>query len=137
MRRALALAALIAVSAAGTADAAHWTKYVEADGGLAWSYDGDYSYKDRATGRLVVMQAISKPAANMGPAGPGEENGVGSVVALDCAKHNMIVMSAYKPSAPLNIKGAWREDTPKKAEGPENQALFAAVCSQMARVPVK
>ena len=101
MRRALALAALIAVSAAGSAYAAHWTKYVDADGGLAWSYDADYSYKDRQTGRLVVMQAISKPEANMGPAGPGEANGVGSVVALDCAKKNMIMMSGYKPSAPL------------------------------------
>ena len=36
MRRALALAALIAASAAaGTAAAEHWTKYVDVDGGTA------------------------------------------------------------------------------------------------------
>src|SRR3546814_10085275 len=91
MRRALALAALIAASAAaGTAAAEHWTKYVDADGGTAWSYDGDYTYKDRETGRLVVMQAISKPAANLGPSAPGKADGVGSVVAIDCAKKNLI-----------------------------------------------
>ena len=137
MRRALALAALIAVSAAGSAYAAHWTKYVDADGGLAWSYDADFSYKDRQTGRLVVMQAISKPEANMGPAGPGEANGVGSVVALDCAKKNMIMMSGYKPSAPLSIRGDWRQESPKKAAGPENEALIAAVCPHIDHVPVK
>ena len=137
MLRALALATLIAVSAAGAASAAHWTKYVDADNGIAWSYDGDYSYKDRATGRLVVIQAISKPAASLGPAGPGEDNGVGSVVAIDCGKKNLISISNYSPSKPLSIRGNWRDETPKKAAGPENEALMAAVCPHIDHVPVK
>src|SRR6185503_2386666 len=87
MRRALALVvAASALAFAGAAAAEHWTKYVDVDGGLAWSYDADYSYKDSQTGRLVVMQAVSKPAANMGPGAPGNPQGVGSVIAIDCGK---------------------------------------------------
>ncbi|MFL5298648.1 MAG: hypothetical protein ACJ798_19890 [Phenylobacterium sp.] len=137
MRRALALAALITVTAVGTASAEHWTKYVDVPGGLAWSYDADYTYKDKQTGRIVVMQAISKPDANKGPAKPGDPNGVGSVVALDCAKKNLIALGGYKPSAPLQIKEGWRSDTPKRAEGAENEALVAAVCANADKAPVK
>ena len=61
----------------GAASAETWKKYTEADNGIAWSYDADYAYKDRATGRIVVMQAISKPSANLGPSGPGKPDGVG------------------------------------------------------------
>jgi hypothetical protein len=138
MRRALALAALIALAAAGTASAEHWTKYTDGSAaGTAWSYDADYSYKDRQTGRLVVMQAISKPESKLGPSAPGAADGVGSVVAIDCAKKNMIMMSGYSPSKPLNIHGNWREDTPKKAEGAENQALISATCPLIDHVPAK
>jgi len=137
MRRALALAVTAALALGGVATAETWTKYVDAGNGTAWSYDGDYSYKDKATGRLVVMQAISKPAANLGPAGPGKSDGVGSIVAIDCAKKNMIMLGNYKPSAPLAVKDTWRQDTPKKAEGPENEALMAAVCPHIDHVPVK
>lgn len=138
MRRALALAALIAFTTAGAAYAEHWTKYVDVPAnGTAWSYDGDYSYKDRATGRLVIMQAVSKPSANLGPSAPGKPDGVGSVVALDCAKKNLISLSSYSPSKPLDIKSNWREDTPKKADGVENDALLAAVCPHIDHVPVK
>ncbi len=138
MRRALALAALIAATAvAGTAAAAHWTKYVDVDGGKAWSYDGDYSYKDKATGRLVVMQAISVPEKNLGPGAPGAADGVGSVVAIDCTKKNLISMGSYTPSKPMEIKESWRTDTPKKAAGAENEALLAAVCPHIAHVPEK
>ena len=138
MRRALALAvAASALAFAGAAAAEHWTKYVDVDGGLAWSYDADYSYKDAQTGRLVVMQAVSKPAANMGPAAPGNPQGVGSVVAIDCGKHNMIQMGGYKPNQALDIKSTWRSDTPKKADGAENEALIAAVCPHIDHVPVK
>ena len=135
MRRALALAALIALSTAGAAYAEHWTKFANGDNGTEWSYDGDYSYKDKQTGRLVVMQAISKPSANLAPSGPG--TGVGYVYALDCAKHNLIMMSAYKPSQPLSIPENWRSNTPKKAGGAEDEALFAAVCPHIDHVPVK
>src|SRR4051812_15775320 len=138
MRRAIALTALIAASAiAGGAAAEKWTKYVDVDGGTAWSYDGDYSYKDKATGRLVVMQAISKPAANLGPGAPGKADGVGSIVAIDCAKKNLIPLGAYSPSKPLDLKANWRSETPKKAAGAENEALMAAVCPHIDHVPEK
>ena len=82
MRRALALAALIAASAsalAAPAFAEHWTKFADGANGIEWSYDNDYVYKDKLTGRLVVMQAISKPSANLMPSGP--PTGVGAVCA--------------------------------------------------------
>jgi hypothetical protein len=135
MRRALALAALIALSTTGAAYAEHWTKFADGANGIEWSYDGDYMYKDKQTGRLVVMQAISKPSANLLPAGP--DKGVGSVYAMDCQKKNVIVLGAYKPSAPFAIPAGWRSDTPKKLGGAEDEALFAAVCPHMDQLPVK
>ena len=135
MRRALALAALVALTAAGAAHAEHWTKFVDGPSGTEWSYDGDYSYKDKQSGRLVVMQAISKPSVNIAPGGPG--TGVGYVYALDCAKHNLILMGSYKPSAALSIPDNWRSATPKKSGGPEDEALFSAVCPHIDHVPVK
>lgn len=137
MRRALALAAIIALSAAGSAGAETWTKYVDGANGTAWSYDADYLYKDKKSGRLVVMQAISKPEANLGPSAPGKPDGVGSVVAVDCGKKNLIQMAAYTPSEPLAIDAGWRKETPKRAQGPENEALLAAVCPHVDHVPVK
>jgi hypothetical protein len=140
MRRALALAALVTLSttalgAAGAAHAESWTKFTNGDNGTEWSYDKDYTYKDRQTGRIVVMQAISKPSANIAPGGPGK--GVGYVYALDCAKHNLIMVASYKPSAQFAIPNDWRANTPKKAGGPEDEALFSAVCPSMGTVPVK
>jgi hypothetical protein len=137
MRRALALAALLALSAAGAASAETWKKYTEADNGTAWSIDTDYSYKDRTTGRVVVMQAISKPAANLGPSAPGKPDGVGSVVALDCQNRNMIMLGSYTPSKPLALAPTWRSDTPKKAAGQDNEALLATVCPGAASLPQK
>jgi len=136
MRRAIALATALTLIA-GAASAETWTKYVDGANGTQWSYDGDYSYKDKATGRLVVMQAISKPEAKLGPSGPGKPDGVGSVVAIDCAKKNMIPLGSYKPSAPLAINDEWRKATPKKAEDADNEALMAAVCPHIDHVPVK
>lgn len=136
MRRALALAALLAISATTAASAETWKKYVSGDNGTAWSYDADSIYRDKATGRVVVMQAISKPSANLGPSGPGKPDGVGSVVALDCEKHNLIVVGSYKPGQDLST-GDWRSDTPKKADGSDNNALFAAVCPLGSRAPLK
>jgi hypothetical protein len=138
MRRVLALAVPVAALAlAGPATGATWKKYVDANGGLAWSYDADYTYKDRQSGRLVVLQAVSKPEAHIGPGEPGADDGVGNVVALDCAKKNMIMLGSYKPSVPLEIKETWRLDTPKKAEGADNEALIAAVCPTANSAPVK
>ena len=136
MRRATALAALIAAgSSAGAASAAHWVKFADGGNGIEWSYDSDYTYKDKATGRLVVMQAISKPSANLMPSGP--PTGVGSVYAIDCGKKNVINMGAYKPSVTFAIADSWRSDTPKKLGGPEDESLVAAVCPAADKAPVK
>lgn len=137
MRRALALAATLSLAAAGAAHAEKWTKYIDGDNGIQWSYDGDYTYKDRVSGRLVVMQAISKPEAKLGPSGPGKSDGVGSVVAIDCKSKNFLSVASYKPNAALEIPANWREGTPKKAAGADNEALMAAVCPHIDHVPVK
>lgn len=137
MRRALALAATLSLAAAGAAHAEKWTKYVDAGNGIEWSYDGDFTYKDRVSGRLVVMQAISKPEAKLGPSGPGKADGVGSVVAIDCKSKNFLAVASYKPNVALDIPSNWREGTPKKAVGADNEALMAAVCPHVDHVPVK
>jgi hypothetical protein len=131
MRRALALAALIALAAAGTASAETWKKYANGDNGTEWSYDADYSYKDKDTGRVVVMKAISKPSASIAPGGPGK--GVGFVEAVDCRAGTSLPMGSYKPSGDLAINADWRKGAAKKAD-PE---LLSAVCSTAAKLPVK
>ena len=136
MRRAIALAAILSLTA-GAASAEAWKKYVDAGNGIEWSYDGDYTYKDRVSGRIVVMQAISKPEAKLGPSGPGKPDGVGSVVAIDCKAKNMISVASYKPNIALDIPSNWRESAPKKATGPDNEALMAAVCTNAGDLPVK
>jgi hypothetical protein len=135
MRRALALAALMTVAAATAASAETWKKYVDIGSGKAWSYDADSAYKDRATGRVVVMQAISAPG--LGPSAPGKPDGVGSVVAIDCQAKNMIVLGSYAPSKPLALSPTWRSEAPKKASGSDNEALVAAVCAGAASYPSK
>lgn len=137
MRRAFALATLAAVAFGGAAAAETWTKFVDAGNGTEWSYDADYTYKDRQSGRLVVMQAISKPASKLGPSGPGKPDGVGYVYALDCKAKNLISLAQYTPSKPLKIAADWRKASPKKAAGPENEAFLAAVCPHAERAPVK
>ena len=131
MRRALALAGLMAITAATAAAADTWKKYADGENGTEWSYNSDYSYKDKDTGRVVVMKAISKPSANIAPNGPGA--GVGFVEAIDCDKGTTIVMGSYKPSSDLAINSQWRQATPKKAE-PE---LISAVCPSAGKLPVK
>jgi hypothetical protein len=136
MRRVIALSAAFAFAAASVS-AETWTKFVDGPNGTQWSYDNDYTYKDKASGRVVVMQAVSKPEAKLGPSGPGKPDGVGYVYAIDCAKKNLITVAAYKPSATLVIPANWRETTPKKASGAENEALLAAVCPHAEHVPVR
>lgn len=135
MRRVIALAALTALATAGAASAETWTQFATMENGATVSYDSDYTYKDRASGRLIVMQALSKGA--LGPSAPGKADSVGSVVALDCKNKNMVSLASYRPNAPLDIKATWRTDTPKKATGADNQALIAAVCPHADHVPVK
>ncbi len=130
MRRAFALAAALSLIA-GAASAEKWTKYADGDGGTEWSYDGDYSYKDKDSGRLVVMKAISKPSANIAPGGP--DKGVGFVEALDCKGGTSLRMGAYKPSTGLQMDDGWRKAQAK----PADKALVAAVCPHIDHVPVK
>lgn len=141
MRRALLIAAALSFTAASfsasQASAENWVKYVDGDGGIEWAYDADYTYRDRVSNRLVVMQAVAKPSAKLGPSGPGKPDGVGNVVAINCQDKNLITLGAYKPSAPLDIKATWRSDTPKKATGADNIALIAAVCPKASEAPVK
>ncbi len=135
MRRALALATLAAVAVAGSASAETWTKFFTMENGADVSYDADYTYKDRQSGRLIVMQALSK--GTLGPAAPGRADSVGSVVALDCGAKNLIALASYRPNTPLDVKATWRSDTPKKAGGADNEALIKAVCPHADHVPVK
>ncbi|ODT88877.1 hypothetical protein [Phenylobacterium sp. SCN 70-31] len=134
MRRAIALAAALSILA-GSAAAETWTKFHTMENGADISYDSDYTYKDSQTGRLIVMQALSK--GTLGPSAPGKADSVGSVIALDCAKKNIISLANYRPNQPLDIKANWRSDTPKKAEGADNTALIASVCPHAEHAPVK
>lgn len=135
MRRALALAVTAAFAITGVASAETWTKFATLENGADVSYDADYTYKDRQSGRLVVMQALSKGA--IGPSAPGKSDGIGSVVAIDCSKKNFIALGSYKPSADLAIKATWRSDTPKKADAADYAALVTAVCATADKAPVK
>jgi len=135
MRRALALATALSLAAAGAASAESWTKVFTLDNGADVNVDTDYTYKDRSTGRLIVMQALSK--GEIGPSAPGKADSIGSVTAIDCAKKNLITLANYRPNQPLDIKSTWRSETPKKAAGPDNEAVLAAVCPHADHVPVK
>ena len=133
MRRALALAVTAAFAVTGVASAETWTKFVTLENGADVSYDKDYIYKDRQSGRFVVMQALSK--GTLGPSAPGKADSVGSVVAIDCANRNMISMASYRPNTPLDVKPSWRSDTPKRVSGADNEALVKAVCPLASDVP--
>jgi hypothetical protein len=130
MRRALALAAALTLIA-GAARAETWVKYANGDNGTEWSFDKDYAYKDQATGRLVVMKAISKPSANIAPGGP--DKGVGFVEAIDCKGATSLKMGAYKPSTGLSMDDAWRKGKAVAAD----KDLMKAACPLLASAPVK
>ncbi|WP_293678441.1 hypothetical protein [uncultured Phenylobacterium sp.] len=135
MRRALALAVTAAFVVTGVAQAETWTKFATMENGTDVSYDKDYTYRDKQSGRLVVMQALSK--GNLGPSAPGKADSVGTVVAFDCSSKNMIAIASYRPDAPLEIDERWRSDKPKKVSGSDNEALLKAVCADSSKVPVR
>lgn len=143
MRRLIAYAALTTFSLASLAmaPAAHaetWKPYSELDAnGVQWAYEADYSYRDVSSGRVVVMHAISKPAAKLGPSGPGKPDGAGSVVALNCNDRNMISVGSYTPSKPLEIANNWRTNNAKKIESALDKALFTAICVDTASLPAR
>ena len=64
MRRAFALAAIAALACGSAAAAETWTKFFTMENGADVSYDKDYVYKDRQSGRFVVMQALSNDDIN-------------------------------------------------------------------------
>lgn len=140
MRRAPAIAALSVLALALPAVAETWTAYTEpTDKGLQWSFDADYSYRDAATGRIVVMTAVGKVGATprMGPSAPGAADGVGFIYALDCKSKNLIPMGSYSPKKPLEIAGDWRSAAPKKADGSDDAALMRQACAASASLPTK
>lgn len=134
MRRALALATILSL-VAGAASAETWTKFFTMENGADVSFDKDYTYKDKKTGRLVIMQALSK--GEFGPSAPGKADSVGTLVALDCGSRNLLSVGSYRPNAPVEMRDDWRGDKPSKADGPDNAALIAAVCPTADSVPVK
>jgi hypothetical protein len=129
--RAFALAAVLTLAVAGNASAERWVKYTNGDNGTEWSYDADYSYRDKASGRVVVMKAISKPSAGIAPGGP--DKGVGFVDAIDCRAKNSLQVAAYKPSTGLAEDANWRGAKAKPMDAP----LGAAVCKAVASLPEK
>ena len=135
MRRALALSVTAALVSAGAAHAETWTKIYTSDNGATAYIDTDYTYKDRETYRLVVMWALS--SATRGPPPPGKADRVGKVVALDCAKKNLIVIASYRPTIPPDVNDDWRTETPNLAVGAFNEALIAAVCPTANKAPLK
>lgn len=140
MRRAPVIAALSVLALALPAVAESWKPYTEpTDKGLQWSFDSDYSYRDAATGRVVVMTAVGKVGATprMGPSGPGAADGVGFVYALDCKAKNLLPMGGYSPKKALEITGDWRSAAPKKADGADDAALMRQVCAGAATLPTK
>lgn len=140
MRRALVIAALSTLACASSAAAETWKPYsAVTPKNLQWSYDTDYSYRDQASGRVVVMQAIGKVGATprMGPSAPGAADGVGSVLALDCKAGDMILIAGYAPSKPLDIPANWRSTSPKKISDDDDKTLQAAVCANVDSLPVK
>ena len=138
MRRAAVIATLSALALALPAAAETWTAYTTpTDKGIQWSYDSDYSYRDAASGRVVVMTAVGKVGATprMGPSAPGAADGVGFVYALDCKAKNLIPMGSYSPKKPLEIASGWRGDAVKKADGADDAALMRQVCADAASFP--
>ncbi|MFN3521695.1 MAG: hypothetical protein ACK4YQ_05565 [Phenylobacterium sp.] len=136
MRRALAIAALLTL-AAGSAAAEAWTPFAGDPAALQWFYDADYSYRDQQSGKVVVMQAVSKPSAKIGPSGPGKPDGVGSIVALDCARKTVVLVSSYKPGVVPAEADGWRGEKGKAATSADDKALIGAVCPGAAGLPTK
>lgn len=131
MRRILATAIIAATTLAGAAQAETWKLYgAPNEKGIQWAYDADYAYRDVQSGRVVVMQAISKPGAEprLGPSAPGAKDGVGNVVALDCKGKTLIMLGSYTPSKPLELSGNWRTGNASKAASVDDKALMDAVC---------
>ncbi|WP_374574202.1 hypothetical protein [Phenylobacterium sp.] len=137
MRRAIAIAVFVSLGAAGAASAENWKPFAGDPAALQWFYDADYAYKDQESGKVVVMQAVSKPSAKVGPSGPGKPDGVGSIVALDCAKKTLTLVASYKPGVEPAEADGWRQDKGKKVSSDDDKALLGAVCAGADGLPTK
>jgi hypothetical protein len=137
MRRAAVLTLILTMAANGAAMAANWQSYADLGDGKQWFVDSDYSYKDKASGRVVVMQAIGVPASKLGPNGPGAADGVGNVVALNCQEKNFLVLGSYTPSKAFAPSDGWRRGVPKRMTNDEDKKLLEVACANVASLPVK
>jgi len=137
MRRATALTVLLTLAAAGAAQAETWTAFAGDPAALQWFYDADYSYRDQQSGKVVVMQAVSKPSAKIGPSGPGKPDGVGFIYALDCGRKTVVQVASYKPGVPPVEAEGWRTEKGKAAATADDKALVAAICAGADSIPVK
>jgi hypothetical protein len=146
MARALALTlALVAATAAlgvtGAASAETWKPYSAiSPKKIQWSYDADYAYRDKQSGRVVLLTAAGKVGAEprIGPSGPGAADGAGAVVALDCKRQNMIFLSGFSPGQALDISDKWRSGKAQPVSSdPDGKALAAAVCPTAESLPEK
>lgn len=140
MRQTFTLALFSGLALAAAVQAETWKPYsAESPNHIQWSYDADYSYRDAATGRVVALQAVGKVGAEprMGPSAPGAADGVGSLVAIDCQKGDMILISGYSPKKPLDVPAGWRKTASRKIDGDDDKALMAGVCANAAALPTK
>jgi hypothetical protein len=140
MRRILVIAALSAVAAASAASAETWKPYsAVSKTGLQWSYDADYSYRDAASGKVVIQQAVGKVGASprVGPSAPGAADGVGNVTAVDCKAKTLVTIGSYAPAKPLVIADTWRTAKAAKANSADDKALVAAACDGADKLPTK
>ena len=140
MRRLIALAALSVAAVASAASAETWKPYsAVTDKGLQWSYDTDYAYRDSASGKVVVLQAIGKPGAatRLGPSAPGAADGVGNVMGLDCKARTIVIIGSYTPSKPLVLSDTWRTAPAAKAVSAEDKALVSSACEGADKLPSK
>lgn len=137
MYRVIASSLAIALAIGGSAHAATWKPYADLGQGKHWFFDADYSYKDKASSRVVAMIAVGIPDKQVGPNGPGAADGVGSVVAMSCKDSNQITLFSFAPGKTHHELAQWRSAPPKKIVSDEDKALFTTVCAAPDSLPVK
>lgn len=137
MYRVIASSLAVALAIGGSASAAAWKSYADLGQGKQWFYDADYSYLDKASGRVVTMIAVGIPEKQVGPNGPGAADGVGSVVAINCKDRNQITLFSFSPGKTTHELADWRGAPPKKIVSDDDKALVTAACATTASLPTK
>jgi len=93
-----------------------------------------------AAGLLLALMIAQNGALSRATdpwSAPGAADGVGSLVAIDCQKGDMILISGYSPKKPLEVPADWRKTASKKIDGADDKALMAGVCAGAAALPTK